>query len=74
MTFRQSKGRWVFSFLHGDCNKVVLKPFFQAPELKKESTECPCKSVAPEICQQFEGVFKGVCEAINPEYEFAYDV
>ena len=41
--------------------------------IEKEITVCPCKGAAPEVCKQFEGVFNGVCEAINPDYEFAYD-
>jgi hypothetical protein len=31
------------------------------------------KGAPPDVCKQFEGVFNGVCEAINPDYEFAYD-
>ena len=41
--------------------------------IEKEITECSCKGAAPEVCKQFEGVFNGICEAINPDYEFAYD-
>ena len=41
--------------------------------IEKEISECPCKGAPPEVCKQFEGVFNGVCETINPEYEFAYD-
>ena len=41
--------------------------------IEKEITECSCKGAAPEVCKQFEGVFNGVCEAINLDYEFAYD-
>ena len=41
--------------------------------IEKVITDCPCKSGALEVCKQFEGVFNGVCEAINPDYEFAYD-
>jgi len=41
--------------------------------IEKEITECTCKGATPEVCRQFEGVFNGVCEAINPDYEFAYD-
>jgi len=41
--------------------------------IEKEITECSCKGASPEVCQQFEGVLKGICEAINPDYEFSYD-
>jgi predicted hydrocarbon binding protein len=41
--------------------------------IEKEILDCPFKGCAPEVCKQFEGVFNGVCEAINPDYEFAYD-
>lgn len=41
--------------------------------IEREVTDCPCKGAAPEVCKQLEGVFNGICEAINPDYEFAYD-
>jgi predicted hydrocarbon binding protein len=41
--------------------------------IEREITGCPCKGAPPEVCKQFEGVFNGVCEAINPDYEFVYD-
>lgn len=41
--------------------------------LEREVQECPCKGSTPEVCMQFEAISNGVCEAINPDYEFAYD-
>jgi hypothetical protein len=35
-------------------------------------TECPFSAYPPEICHQYEAFFNGVCEVIDPEYEFAY--
>lgn len=41
--------------------------------IEKEITDCSCKGSMPEVCKQFEGVINGVCEVINPDYEFVYD-
>jgi len=41
--------------------------------IEKEIKECPCKGSPPEVCKQFEAISNGVCEAIDPNYEFAYD-
>jgi predicted hydrocarbon binding protein len=35
-------------------------------------TECPFSSSSPEMCAQYEAFFNGICEAIDPEYEFVY--
>jgi hypothetical protein len=35
--------------------------------------ECPFSSSPPEICLQYEAFFNGICEAIDPSYEFYYD-
>ena len=35
--------------------------------------ECPFSSSSSEICAQYEAFFNGICEAIDPEYEFIYD-
>jgi hypothetical protein len=36
--------------------------------------ECPfVQSALPEMCQQYCAFFNGVCEAIDPSYEFVYD-
>jgi len=34
--------------------------------------ECPFSSSSPEICAQYEAFCNGICEAIDPSYEFAY--
>jgi hypothetical protein len=36
-------------------------------------SECPFSSSPSEICMQYEAFFNGICEAIDPDYEFAYD-
>jgi hypothetical protein len=36
-------------------------------------TECPFSGGPSEICSQYEAFFNGMCEAIDPSYEFAYD-
>ncbi len=41
--------------------------------LEREIKECPCKGSSPEVCKQFEAISNGVCEVINPDFEFAYD-
>jgi predicted hydrocarbon binding protein len=41
--------------------------------LEKEIKECPYKGSPPEVCKQLEAIFNGVCESIDPDYEFAYD-
>jgi hypothetical protein len=41
--------------------------------IEKEIKECPLKNGLPEQCKHLEGVFAGVCEAIDPDYEFTYD-
>ena len=35
--------------------------------------ECPFKDAPIQVCQQFEAFFNGICEAIDPSYEFVYD-
>ena len=35
--------------------------------------ECPFSSSPSEICMQYEAFFNGICEAIDPSYEFRYD-
>jgi hypothetical protein len=36
-------------------------------------TECPFKDTPPEVCYQFESFCNGICQAIDPAYEFSYD-
>ncbi len=41
--------------------------------MEREIADCSCKGALPEVCRQFEAVFDGVCQAINPNCEFSYD-
>jgi hypothetical protein len=51
--------------------------------IEKNIVECPFKHLLPpgwpsngplpEVCMQLEAVLKGACEAMNPDYEFAFD-
>ena len=51
--------------------------------IEKEITECPFRpllppnwptaSPLPEVCMQLEEVSRGLCEAMSPDYEFAFD-
>ena len=38
-----------------------------------EIMECPFSSSPPEVCHQYQAFFNGICEAIDPSYEFIYD-
>jgi hypothetical protein len=42
---------------------------------KTEGTlrECPFSSSPHEICLQYEAFFNGICEAVDPSFEFKYD-
>jgi hypothetical protein len=45
-----------------------------SPDLIEEVVfECPFSQAPPEVCLQYEAFFRGVCEAIDPDFEFAYD-
>jgi predicted hydrocarbon binding protein len=60
----------LISDLHQRKGEMVLK------DEKAEGVvmECPFASSAPpEICYQYEAFFNGICEAIDPSNEFAYD-
>jgi hypothetical protein len=35
--------------------------------------ECPFSGSPCEICLQYQAFFNGICEALDPSYEFAYD-
>jgi hypothetical protein len=35
--------------------------------------DCPFSGGPAELCQQFDSFFNGICEAIDPSYEFTYD-
>jgi hypothetical protein len=45
----------------------------ESEELGSIVTECPFSGSSSLICHQFEAFFNGICEAIDPSYEFAYD-
>ena len=38
----------------------------------EEVFECPFSQAPQEVCLQYEAFFNGVCDAIDPEYEFRY--
>jgi hypothetical protein len=38
-----------------------------------EVNECPFSQAPPELCLQYEAFVRGLCEAIDPDLEFAYD-
>jgi hypothetical protein len=38
-----------------------------------EISECPFSDSPMEICEQYQAFFNGICEAIDPSYEFIYD-
>jgi len=40
---------------------------------QKEIIECPLSIGSPEHCLQLESFLSGICEAINPDFEFSYD-
>jgi hypothetical protein len=40
---------------------------------QKEIIDCPLSIGPPEHCLQLESFLSGICEAINPDYEFTYD-
>ncbi len=60
-------------FLGSVIQQNGMPSIISGSSLEREITDCPLKGAPPEVCKQFEGVFNGVCEAINPDYEFAYD-
>jgi hypothetical protein len=41
--------------------------------IEKEITSCPFSSSSVETCKQMEFINQGLVEAINSDYEFAYD-
>jgi hypothetical protein len=41
--------------------------------IEKIIHSCPFEDVSYEVCKHLEGMLNGICEAINPSYEFAYD-
>ncbi|HTY48015.1 MAG TPA: hypothetical protein VMB46_10180 [Methanomassiliicoccales archaeon] len=39
----------------------------------QEICKCPFSDSPKEICEQYQTFFNGICEAIDPSYEFKYD-
>jgi hypothetical protein len=42
-------------------------------KMEGEISECPLSSAPPQVCLQVQSFNNGLCEAIDPNYEFAYD-
>jgi predicted hydrocarbon binding protein len=60
----------LISALQQRKGEIVLK------DNRAEGTvmECPfAGSAPPEVCLQYQAFFNGICEAIDPDYEFVYD-
>jgi predicted hydrocarbon binding protein len=48
--------------------------FTESPvSLECEVDDCPFSDGPMELCHQYSSFFNGILDAINPEYEFAYD-
>jgi hypothetical protein len=68
---------------NGESEQAIISLIDQIQKLhqrkgsisKMEGTlsDCPFSSSPPEICLQYEAFFNGICEAIDPDYEFTYD-
>ena len=60
----------LISELHQRKSEIVLEDEGAAGTVG----ECPfAGSAPPETCLQYESFFNGICEAIDPSYEFSYD-
>jgi predicted hydrocarbon binding protein len=60
-------------YIHNILNQKGEPVTVTGSNIEREIVDCPFKGALPEQCKHLEGVFNGVCEAINPEYEFSYD-
>lgn len=40
--------------------------------IERETSYCPFTLGPPEACAHMRGLFRGVCEAVNPDYELTY--
>jgi hypothetical protein len=81
--------RYLRSTPHGECSIDKIKECIglgnKALQMKGDEAsmieggferniiECPFKDAPQEICMQFESFCQGICEAIDPGYEFRYD-
>jgi len=61
------------SFLQTILNQKGKPAIISDSSIEREIIDCPFKGSLPEQCKHIEGVFSGICEAINPDFEFAYD-
>jgi hypothetical protein len=53
-----------------------MEPSSTLPELnmvERTIVDCPFREAPVAVCQQFEAFCNGICEAIDPDYKFAYD-
>lgn len=59
----------------GECNEALEMRSHERNPLDPQRTiaECPFRDAPPEVCAQFEAFCKGICEGIDPRYEFSYD-
>lgn len=60
-------------YLSGIQGQVGPPTAFTADGLEREIRECQYMDRPCEVCKQFEAISNGVCEAIDPSYEFVYD-
>ncbi|HTY46794.1 MAG TPA: SHOCT domain-containing protein [Methanomassiliicoccales archaeon] len=51
----------------------IVEPHDTADMTENDGTDCPFSGAPTEICCQIEAFLNGVCEAIDPSSEFAYD-
>jgi predicted hydrocarbon binding protein len=60
-------------YLSSIQNQIGTPTILTSTGLEKEIKECPYKGSPPEVCKLLAAISNGVCEVINPDYEFAYD-
>jgi hypothetical protein len=59
------------------CNKALhMKISDNVSDVRvveRTIVDCPFREAPVAVCQQFESFCNGVCEAMDPDYEFVYD-
>jgi predicted ArsR family transcriptional regulator len=60
-------------YIHTVLNQKGEPATITSSGLEREVVDCPMKGALPEQCAYLEGVFNGICQGIDPDYEFAYD-
>ena len=59
------------------CDKALhmetSSPTSDVNVVERTIVDCAFKEAPVAVCQQFEAFCNGICEAIDPSYEFAYD-